>query len=63
MSLLTEDASDLVDEVVVVVVVPSEGEPFADDDGVAEGAVDFPALTVTASFMPPAQCPGTAQMK
>lgn len=44
---------------VVVVAVPSEeGGAFP-----VEGVVSFPALTVTASFMPPEQCPGTEHMK
>jgi len=47
--------------VVVAAGVPSEGEPFPDGDGVAEGAVE--ALTLTESFMPPVQCPGTPHIK
>jgi len=61
---LVEAEFDLAAVVVVVVVevgvvaVPSEGEAFP-----VEGVVSFPALTVTASFMPPEQCPGTEHMK
>jgi hypothetical protein len=42
--------------------VPSEGEAFP---GVAEGAAEAAedALTLTESFMPPVQCPGTEHMK
>lgn len=52
--------------VVVGVLLPSEveGEPFPDGEGVAgESAVAVAALTVTATFMPPVQCPGTAHTK
>lgn len=49
--------------VVVEVGVSPEGEALP-DDGVAEGAAaPFPALALTASFMPPLQWPGMAQMK
>jgi len=63
-TLLVEAEFDLAAVVVVVVVgvavvaVPSEGGAFPD-----EGVVSFPALTVTASFMPPEQCPGAEHMK
>jgi len=49
--------------VVVVSIVPLEGELFP-DNGVAEGAAEAEeALTSTESFMPAMQCPGTAHMK
>jgi len=63
-TLLVEAEFDLAAVVVVVLVgvavvaVPSEGEAVP-----VEGVVSFPALTVTASFMPPEQCPGTEHMK
>lgn len=47
-TLLAEDEFDLVAVVVEVVGVASEA---------------FPDLTVTASFIPPEQCPGTEHMK